>query len=346
MDDATGDNLDSGLTEALAWKDLQFALDTFSLSAGADESTRINVKNTNIYVVETTIDDNTTNADANNVLVIQGYTTTIGDGGKFILDCDDGGTQAVNCVDGDTAFDHRIWKDFHMRQSSGTVFQLDSDFSIIENGILDGGTDGVFLSISDFAINIEVKNSSDDGIEGGGDNTMLIYSYIHDITDHTIASTPRVFYNILDTSIDNVFNPGYFIGNTIYNMTSSENVILSGDQTVWLNNIFDTASGNNVTIQTTSTLKMYGYNNLSTNGGTGLSDASNNIVVNLGGNQTLSPGFTNAPNQDFSIGANLDDLGYPTTFLGSSTTRHHEIGAVMYEETAGGGAEPSSGYSN
>ena len=68
-------------------------------------------------------------------------------------------------------------------------------------------------------------------------------------------------------------------------------------------------------------------------------NTSNMVNVSTGTNSLfVDPGFTDAPNGDFSIGENLKEKAFPGTFPGGLTTGHLDMGAVQREETGGGGS--------
>ena len=77
IDDDTGLDSDTGLSEALAWKTIDKAMNT--VAAGD----KVWVKNTNDYTETVTID---TAGTSTAWIIFEGYTSSTGDGGKFTID--------------------------------------------------------------------------------------------------------------------------------------------------------------------------------------------------------------------------------------------------------------------
>lgn len=68
--------------------------------------------------------------------------------------------------------------------------------------------------------------------------------------------------------------------------------------------------------------------------------------VDMGGNVNLDPQFTDAANDDFTIGTNLKGIGFPSSWEGLSITGYPDIGAVQRQEqegtpSGGGGTKPN-----
>ena len=141
--------------------------------------------------------------------------------------------------------------------------------------------------------------------------------------------------NIIDTCTTGITfgfadNSGKICNNTIYNCTTG---IAASDSAAIIvrNNIIDTCTtGINWTTEQKD--NYFDYNNYYNN-------TSNMVNVTTGTNSTfLDPGFTDAPNGDFSIGENLSAKGFPGTFPGGLSVGYLDIGAVQREETGGGGS--------
>lgn len=347
VDDATGDDLDNGTTEALAWATIQKALDTFTLDADTDDITRINVKNTNTYVITATIDGDTTTGVSNRPLVIECYSSTIGDGGQCIIDANDGAPQAVNVVNQDSTRDYYIWKGFTFRDSSSTCFSSDGDYNKHIDNVYDNcGHTGAY-NTNNSMYGCEVKGTSDDGVYAFD----VYFSYIHDTGDYGIYGG-SLQNSIIDTSPDD--GAGYIttvIGNTIYNTTASPNVHLN-NMGVELNNIYYTSSTYN-NDSDGECVWIAGYNVHYDY--TGSATRYGGLAVDLGNYVTTDPDLVDPANgtassNDFNLGSSttVDDQGYPTAYKGiSNTLGHFDIGAMPYEETGGAAATVHSyGFAN
>lgn len=137
VSDATGDDADTGLTEALAWATIDKAMNT--VAAGDT----VYVKADGDYLETVTID---TVGTSSGTITFEGYTTTPGDGGQATVDAES--TRASCLLD-----------------SLGAV----SAFYVFKNLIFKRGTaDNVLLSVRDLLFkNCQFSNAADDGITFG-----------------------------------------------------------------------------------------------------------------------------------------------------------------------------------
>ncbi len=357
VDDATGDDADSGLTEALAWATLQYAFDNVVAPSADGEYSRINVKNTNTYVITANIDVDTVNGAIKRPIIVEGYSSTIGDGGVFYVDCDDGTPDASIGLDID--LDYYIWRGVRIDDATGDnwSFAGTSVYNFLVGCISNNaGDEGILMnhgSSGHRVIGCEINNAADIGAFNQSSYVAYLYNYIHDTgsigLQTNVFDANTISGNIIDTTVDGGIRSDcqydLIFGNTVYNTlgTTAENLRLNNtansQASVVLNNIFNTATGHNIqgASATLTSIYVYGYNNL--NGGTvGSKDAT--IFLDLGGENTSDPDFVDAANADFNLDTStpLDNAGYPATYLGaSSTAGNREMGAVPYEETGGGG---------
>ena len=113
----TGSNSNDGTAAGVyggangAWRTIQHAADTVSTG------TRINVKSGREYDQIANIDIDTTNGTKNDPIMIQGYTSTVGDGGDFILD-----GQSTYAYNFSVAMDYWIFCDIEMKGSTTAAF--------------------------------------------------------------------------------------------------------------------------------------------------------------------------------------------------------------------------------
>jgi len=331
----TGDS--DGSSEANAWQSLQEAADE---AAAGD---RINIEYDGagwICTLTSTID-----LDAIANLTFQGYSATPGDGTYAVID---GDSVAVNIFSGAASGNaNQTLRHISMGGSTGDAIVTDGssqDFwNVVECIITTAGDDGIQSCngcSEHYYIGNEVTGTTGHGFSLAGAQENLLDNYIHDTTVYNIrvgAADIRIYGNILDTGTYNLYIDNQvrttIYGNTLYNSTSNSNMYLhnsGSDDHVGINNIFDTAADYNINGVSGYTFKIYGYNNLSNS----TTSATNNFAttMDLGGGQTE----TGMNTTTFQPPSALDDLGYPLAFQGLGAGPHREIGAIMYEETAGG----------
>lgn len=346
VDDATGDNGDDGLSAGNAWATIQFAVDNVGAPAVGDYS-RINILNTNTYVITANIDVDTVAAGNTNPINLEGYSSTIGDGGIAIIDCDDGAPDAAiafNVVNG-----FYVFKNLQIDSPTDTAFAGNGVGSKVTSvTINNAGDNGMEPASDDWIIaGCEVNNATDWGILFGpnADFCYAVYNYVHDCgsgADGGIffngGENNDCHYNVIDSNVGGgaggIDSEILFFGNTIYNHI--DNMVASGgnaDNYQIINNIFDTASDNNVEAGSGSSFTL-DYNNVYRNA-SGL-DRSGTVSV-FEGRSTADPDFVDAGGGDFNLGAStaIDNLGYPGTI--QSNSWNNEPGALMFEETGGGG---------
>lgn len=337
----------NGTTEALAWKTLQYALDTATAAAGG---TRINVEYDDATYTQTltaTIDVDTNTGTSDNPIIVQGYSVTVGDGARAVIDAN---SAAVSCFDGADVADFIIFKDLECKGATGTAFTTaSSDNCLLENiKITTAGTVGITIAASDSnnkIINCEITGTTTFGFDISSAIDIL-FCYIHDTTTTgmdfgTIGS--HIIGCIIDTTAHGIDIGGgsdntVLIGNTIYNAVGAgkDNVSLTtaGDEKIILiNNILNTAADDSLDLLAGSNIWFYANNVIVTKNVDG-------AILFSSGESTLNPQFEGAATGDFNIGVNMDNLAYPNSagsFPGSTTTQDNEPGAMAYEETAGGG---------
>lgn len=182
-----------------------------------------------------------------------------------------------------------------------------------------------------------------------GISARIMYNYMHDSDVGIIMSNNAIeaVFNIIDTckfgvlagngvlnillEHNTIYNDnkadsgsiGIDVGTGAYAWTISHNIITGFETPI----VFDDVSSN---VGYMDYNDIYDCTNADTNYPNGVHD------------QAVDPQFTDAANANFDIGANLDDLGIDQP--GDNSTSHLEIGAVMYEETAGGGGGGGAGH--
>ena len=174
------------------------------------------------------------------------------------------------------------------------------------------------------------------------DDVLVTGSYIHDCgqTGLSISSSDdaKITFNIIDTCATAISIGGsgfsFFIqNNTLYNGTTGvNNGGTAGLNGSVLNNIIsEFTTGANSTTNWPSDL--WDYNNF-------FNCTTPRTNVNAGPNDTaLDPAFTDAPNGNFTVGANMKAIAFPGAFPGGLTTGYLDIGAVQRVEPTGGSSE-------
>ena len=348
VDCENGSDASDGTTEGNAWLTVQKCLDT------ATAGMRCNIEwdgASQTCTLGATVDVDTNAGTDDDPIMVQGYSATVGDGTYAIID---GASTAVNVFSCTVA--NIIFRHLELKGSTGDAFTssgLCDDTIVTEMKITSAGAEGINNSAGNgtFAVfGTEIGNTTTTGYDDNTVSQETLFNYIHDTGGAGItadAGGSKIAFNVIDTTagsnISCTNSHCVIVGNTLYNATGAGNdniTIASADHRhVILNNILNTAADYNLDINTGDEVRVWGGNAWA-GGTTGTVDDAALISVDLQAAQTDSPGFTNAGGGDFSLGANLDDDGYPATHLGSATTSHLEPGASMYEETAGaaGGA--------
>lgn len=344
---ATGSN--DGTSEANAWQDLQTAFD--NIAAGE----RMNIEYdgaSDTCTLTATIDVDTTTGTASNPIRIEGYSSTPGDGTYAVID---GDGAADNIFNGSPSTSDYLFVHLTLTGSTGdAIATAGSDFwGYAEIQISDAGSEGLRTSggsASPQLIGSDIGNTTADECVEFNDSGNIYFNYIHDCnsTGITIESGTHMVGNIIDTTggagVDLRNGSEVFVGNTVYNSgpsgTESNIDFVDGNdfRQVVINNIFNTATDHNIDIASNDHIRFFANNAYANSTNDGISSETT-IEIDLGNHQTGDPDFVDAAGGDFNLDTSttLDDSGYPATYLGSSTTSHREIGAVMYEETAGAG---------
>ena len=177
-------------------------------------------------------------------------------------------------------------------------------------------------------------------------NCKINGNYLHD-SDYGVsigaADGCVISFNIIDTIVTAGINAGsvsndhVIMNNSIYgaatpagSSTGINFAATTGIRTLVMNNII---SGFVTGINSAAvvTANLFRNNDLFNN-------TTNYTNVTAGtGSITTDPGFTDAPNGNFAVGANMKAAAFPGAFPGALSTGYLDIGAVQRQEPAGGG---------
>jgi len=347
--DDTGD----GLSEATAKKTIAAG---YALCAAGD---RLNVKASGTYTLTATVNVTVAGTVAAGRVTIQGYSATIGDGGKPTI------TSATNGVALFTmnAAHFTTFKDLVLTHTAATrgdavaTVTAASTDARFENLTIDGcavGLDGTTRFTSYAAVNCEIKNCTSHGIsaDGGGELSLVSGCYIHDNAGHGVATltSGTARYELVRNIIESNGGRGFydsatsrtqvhkFYDNTFYNNANSgiDIAATTGSATLALvNNVLANNGAYGIKVDDAAAetdarvlvqKKNAFYNNTS-GARSGMTAAADDISL------SDNP-FTDAPNGDFSLnnvagaGAALRSAAFPGAFPGGLTTGYGDVGAA------------------
>ncbi len=326
--------------------DLQYALDT--MTRDATNGDRINILAGTDEVLAAAL-DLTTYGTPNTTapLIIQGYTTTAGDGG--IGGISGNGTYSIIAS---STLDAIHFIDMHLHNSgSATIVSLD-DFCYIVNCEIDNTTGSGLWLDRPVIINCFIHNTGAFGLrcqQGGyvfgnhfenGANSFTTACYLNSnaslATFNTFSlsgASNGIFVNLTAVTIAN---------NSIYSSSGTGQGIIigGGGNAIVVGNIIEGFSGvGGIGLQTIADggLILKGnnafYNNTTDESLSGWESRD------MGGDQSLgaSP-FTDAANGDFTVDTSVRALAYPTAnYPGLSVRSYLDIGALQRQEAGGGG---------
>ena len=339
-----GTGLNDGTSEANAWQDLQTAFD--NVAAGE----RINIIDSTECDITARIDVDTTPGTSDLPIALEGYTSSAGDGGIAVIDCQS------NAIDGLFVSEpYQIFKNIEIKNcgDDGIDIQSTGDHSHLYQVYIDNaGSNGVEIDgIGDqcWIIGSEIGSAGDNGIDAVG-RTRIFYSYIHNISDigvQFVDSENLLINTIVNTTGEHNLVVGArtsVVNNTLYNATESgfDNIQINADNSYLINNLLNVANDDQIEVGTGHTLWQNIHSNMY-DGGAGTK--SGDIIYTEG--ESLTNPDLNTTTFNLGSSTTIDDAGYPTYFDapsgGTTVVNHAEMGAIPYEETATGGGEFSFG---
>ena len=195
-------------------------------------------------------------------------------------------------------------------------------------------------------INVEVVSDNGNGISGLGAGDKVIGCYAHDCgqigIDMGAQNDTAAINNIVDTcptaiQTGSAGQRQTVYGNTLYGGATPGSPGVDGIKLLATTAIYTMIAGNIISGFTTGInsaaqvdVSFIDFNNFHNN-------TTNRTNAAVGDNDTaLDPQFTDAPNGNFAVGANMKAIGFPTIFPGALSTSYMDMGAVQRQEPAGG----------
>ncbi len=244
---STGSDAADGLTHANGWKTKQHALDT--IVQDVTDGDRINMNSEADDVLSAVLDYSNYGSPSNTApLITQGYTATVGDGGKGGLS----GGGSVGLVSGG-AIDGLTFKDMHLH-NCGAAQIIDMDnFAYFENCEIDNTSGGGLRFDIGAVLNCYIHNIGANGIriDLGG----LVYRcVVADTGGNTMGNAMQLAGSSRIIALENIIH-----------LNSTAGIGINVDQAnIWVigNSVFNEAAGTNSGIDFASNLDGVCLNNL------------------------------------------------------------------------------------
>ncbi len=334
VSDATGDDVDTGLTEALAWATIDKAMNT--VAAGDT----VYVKADGDYLETALID---TAGTSSSTITFEGYTTTPGDGGQATVDGES--TRAI-CI-GDTISSalFYVFKNFIFTRATTNNANIDGSelifknctflsatgdgyaggaFTRFENCLFDSnGAAGIDGSGALFAIGCRFDNNTAEGIEASAGIFIFDCTFSGNGADaiECLGGTNTVTL-VLRCTVDGDgknTNTGIDLGSSF----SARALVVN-------NIVYDCVEGIDCASQGTFFISR---NNLLNNNTT---DYPGSRFQTFEGEVTTAPQFEDEASGDYSLGSAspAKNAGFDG-YLQNGSTQRADIGAI--ESTAAGG---------
>lgn len=330
---------------ALPWATVQHALDFTTRDAANGD--RFNVKAGTDDVLAAALDFTTYgNPTAVGPWILQGYTTSAGDGGIGGIDCD-----ASFSVFASTALDYITIQDMHLHNAGAQdIINLDNYIHMINVEVDDTSATGIQIDSTGKIKYCYVHNVGTYGIRADDNNTIEYCTLENGTNDFDVAiittgANTSIRNNVIsvDSSSDGIQNtavtPGALIcieGNSIYSSGGTgQGIIIAGKGTILLNNIVEGFSGvGGIGYDVNEDLTLYGHNS-AYNNATNFDLAGGTAQYrNLGNNTVLgSSPFSNPGAGNFEVDTSVQAGGWPTAFKGIATDTFIDEGAAQREET-------------
>lgn len=356
VDDATGSDGDAGTSEADAWQTLAKAAAT--IAAGD----LVNVKNTNDYTITAAVSWGIGGSAAAGMNRIRGYTTTPGDGGRFVCKTSTDGIALWNITSDFLSFEDFELKHQASTKGRGIVASSADRYALhLQNGLIEGTTYGVdgefttnFAFMSMAAHNIKFLNCATVGL--AAHNVSGSYLYFSGCGDawrrgaRTINGYCAFSRCVVTAGVTNGFNwnsdqdGGLSLNHCVVRGagSSSDGVMFGITNAkvnfVASNSVFENwgSRGLDSSNHMSHVIRNCAFRNNTS--GAYNTTYFKNVLGELTG--YTGDGFPNAathdftPDNDANEGAALRAAGFGGSWFGTS---YADVGAVQHQDSGGGG---------
>lgn len=347
-DDTTGDR---GSVVGNPWKSVQFAMDNITRNTSSGD--RVNVKAGGTDTLSAALDFSTYGTPTGTALfVLQGYTSTQGDGG--VGDIDGGGNSIISVAKNGT---HFIDMELH-NSAANLLISLGSFNSLIRCELHDSDAAGVVPSTGFLAVGCYFHDINDTAVKmtrgvtvfchfkdgdtqqfDGGAAQPAVSCQADDVVAHNIFDLLGNSYGITTTT---GANGVIILNNTIYHpgggSTNSGILATATSSSCVLNNYIEGMAASGIALNSGHVV-ILGHN-AAFNNGTNF-NFNGDITLNLGNNTVLAAsGLTDPSNGDFSptTEAGMQSGGYLEELKALTTTAASiDVGAVQAVISTGGG---------
>jgi len=357
VDDATGNDSNAGTSEGAAWKTISKALST--VAAGD----LVNIKNTNDYTITTALAATVSGTVAAGPVVLRGYTSTPGDGGRFKVKTS---TNSINLLDIQCNF--MTIQDFEFHHEASTrgrgivASSAVRDALSLRNGKIVGPTFGVDAEyLTNWTIrglvceNLEVVSCASVGIAGDAVISGCLIRGCGDAIHRSVyANYPWwptmvvdrcILYNNTNGIVWSINEPATLIVNqTVIRKNTSHGINISSTTPMILAFVMNSIVYDNGGYGITAAAKLMHLLRANAFGSNTSGNYHTTYFTNAVGDVSLSGDpHTNAVGLDFSLnntagaGAACRAAGFPGAFLGGSTTGYLDIGAAQHQDPAASG---------
>lgn len=281
-------------------------------------------------------------------LIIRGWDYSAGEGVDGVGEID--GNDAVVTLFAVAAIpSYVILYRLKLHTTTGIVIDSSTYWNLFECEIYDGGTTLIDNAAQNqVVIGCEIHTTGGAGVHGMelGAFSFAMFNYIHGTTGAGVRlaglNSVLAFNLIHSTDEDGVSclaDDCLIVGNTIVGQSAATDDGIDVGSAIEgmfvFNNIITNwgtgGTGKGIDVPAGSNIFLIGHNHFFGNDGD--EDIATQFI-DLGNDQTTDPEFTNAGGEDYSVGSNCQDKGYPATFKGSSTASNLPTGASMYVAAA------------
>lgn len=326
------------------WDDMQAAIDGIT-DGGVGNQINLKAGTAETLAAALTWGSYSPTNSISNPLMVRGYTSSADDDGVGEID----GDNAVTNIFSLTNFPQFVYcVDLKLHNTTSDVFSTASDCVGIRCEIYNGGsaqTVRLGARCRLIACNIHTGTSGAYGVNVTEENNLILFNRISEHDDWAIRSggahsvvLGNLIHGVESTGIQMIADQCFYYANTLEGDSSAGDTGILGfagiDGNIILSNIikdFGSGTGGAINLFTGNCL-MLGHNNMH---GNASDTVASKLVFGLdltANDTTTDPTFTDAAGDDYSVGSNAKDDGYPTTWPGTSTNTNVDVGAVQRPE--------------